>query len=178
MSMPFIGEVRMFALPFPPRHWADCAGQQMAINQNQALFSLLGTVFGGNGTTTFGLPDYRGRTPLGRGTDPVYGISYNPGQSGGLENVTLLTSQIPPHTHAFYAQNAPANAANPSPAGGANLCAVPDIGDYYVAADNNLATLAADALGTSGSNQAHNNLQPSLVLRFSIALQGVFPSRN
>lgn len=178
MSMPYIGEVRMFALPFAPRHWADCAGQQMAINQNQALFSLLGTVFGGNGTTTFGLPDYRGRTPLGLGTDPGPGTNYISGQVGGLENVTLLTSQIPPHTHAFYAQNGPANSPNPSPASGDNLCAVPDIGNYYVAADNNLAALAADALGTSGGNQAHNNLQPSLVLRFSIALQGVFPSRN
>lgn len=178
MSMPFIGEVRMFALPFAPRHWADCAGQQIAINQNQALFSLLGTVFGGNGTTTFALPDYRGRTPLGRGTDPGSGTSYNPGQVGGVESVTLLTSHIPPHTHIFYAQNGPANAPNPSPASGANVCAVPDIGSFYVAADNNLATLANDALGISGGAQAHNNLQPSLVLRFSIALQGVFPSRN
>jgi microcystin-dependent protein len=178
MSMPYIGEVRMFAIPFAPRHWADCAGQQMAINQNQALFSLLGTVFGGNGTTTFGLPDYRGRTPMGQGTDPVSGISYSPGQTGGLENVTLLTNQIPPHTHLFYATNTQGTTANPAPQTGGVLCAVPKDGFYYVAPDNNLVTLAADALGSAGGSQPHNNMQPSLVLRFSIALQGVFPSRN
>ncbi len=178
MSMPFIGEVRMFALPFAPRHWADCSGQLLAINQNQALFSLLGTVFGGNGTTNFGLPDYRGRTPLGRGTDPDSGITYSPGQPGGLENVTLLTTQIPQHTHLFYASNAAGTASNPSPAAGANLCAVPTSGAYYVAPDSNLALLAADAIVATGGSQAHSNLQPSLVLRFSIALQGVFPSRN
>lgn len=176
MSMPYIGEVRMFALPFPPRHWADCAGQQMAINQNQALFSLLGTVFGGNGTTTFALPDYRGRTPLGSGTDS--GITYTSGQSGGLENVTLLTTQIPQHTHLFFANNADGTINNPSPQAGANLCAVPTDGFYYVAPDSNLAALAADAIVATGGGQPHSNLQPSLVLRFSIALQGVFPSRN
>lgn len=178
MSMPYIGEVRMFAIPFAPRHWTDCSGQQVAINQNQALFALLGTVFGGNGTTTFGLPDYRGRTPLGIGTDPSSGLTYNSGQTGGLENVTLLTTQIPQHTHLFYAQNGAANSPNPSPVAGPNICAVPDVGSFYVAPDSNLATLAADAIVATGGSQPHSNLQPSLVLRFSIALQGVFPSRN
>lgn len=178
MSMPYIGEVRMFAIPFAPRHWADCSGQQLAINQNQALFSLLGTVFGGNGTTTFALPDYRGRTPLGTGTDSSSGITYTSGQSGGLENVTLLTTQIPQHTHLFYASNAAGTNPNPSPATGANLCAMPTDGSYYVAPDSNLAALAADAIVATGGSQPHSNLQPSLVLRFSIALQGVFPSRN
>jgi len=178
MSMPFIGEVRMFALPFAPRHWADCNGQLLAINQNQALFSLLGTVFGGNGTTNFGLPDYRGRTPLGIGTDPSSGITYASGQSGGLENVTLITSQLPQHNHLFYAQNSTGISNNPSPIPGANLCAEPDVGFYYVAPDSNLAALAADAIVATGGSQPHSNLQPSLVLRFSIALQGVFPSRN
>jgi microcystin-dependent protein len=178
MSMPYIGEVRMFAIPFAPRHWTDCSGQQVAINQNQALFALLGTVFGGNGTTTFGLPDYRGRTPLGIGTDPGSGLTYNSGQTGGLENVTLLTTQIPQHTHAFNAQNSEGLFNSPNLTTGANLCAIPDQGSYYVAPDNNLKALAADTLSQSGGNQAHSNTQPSLVLRFSIALQGVFPSRN
>lgn len=178
MSMPFIGEVRMFALPFAPRHWADCNGQLLAINQNQALFSLLGTVFGGNGTTNFGLPDYRGRTPLGRGTDAVSGINYNPGQTGGGEGITLQVTQIPQHTHYFIAQNSQGLFNSPNPTTGANLCAIPDQGFYYVAPDSNLKTLAADALLQSGESQPHNNMQPSLVLRFSIALQGVFPSRN
>lgn len=176
MSMPYIGEVRMFAIPFAPRHWTDCSGQQLAINQNQALFSLLGTVFGGNGTTTFALPDYRGRTPLGTGTDSSSGITYTSGQPGGLENVTLLTTQIPQHTHLFYASNEAGTTANP--ATGAYLCAMPAAGNYYVAPDSNLATLAADAIVATGGSQPHSNLQPSLVLRFSIALQGVFPSRN
>jgi microcystin-dependent protein len=178
MSMPFMGEVRMFAIPFAPRHWADCNGQQLAISQNQALFSLLGTVFGGNGTTTFALPDYRGRTPLGRGTDPSSGITYTSGQQGGLENVTLVTSQLPQHNHYFFAQNDTGTVANPNPPAGPNICAKPDVGSYYVAPDSNLTTLAADVLSETGGSQSHNNLQPSLVLRFSIALQGVFPSRN
>ncbi|MCS4306606.1 microcystin-dependent protein [Rheinheimera pacifica] len=150
----------------------------MAVNQNQALFSLLGTVFGGNGTTTFGLPDYRGRTPLGRGTDPGSGVSYNPGQTGGLENVTLQVTQIPQHIHYFNAQNSPGLFNSPSPPAGSNLCAVSDPGFYYVTPDSNLKTLATDALSTEGGSQPHANMQPSLVLRFSIALQGVFPSRN
>lgn len=178
MSMPYIGEVRMFAIPFAPRHWTDCSGQQLAINQNQALFSLLGTVFGGNGTTTFALPDYRGRTPLGTGTDSSSGLTYTSGQSGGLENVTLITSQLPQHNHLFYAQNDTGTLANPNPPAGSNICAKPDSGFYYVAPDSNLTTLAADVLSETGGSQPHSNLQPSLVLRFSIALQGVFPSRN
>ncbi|AUD58311.1 hypothetical protein AYJ58_01910 [Shewanella sp. Pdp11] len=172
MSQPYIGEIRMFAITYAPRHWADCAGQVMAINQNQALFALLGTTFGGNGTTTFSLPDYRGRTPIGTGN------GYVSGQIGGVENVTLLSTQIPAHNHQFNAQNTPGTAFNPSPQGNGNLCAVPDSGAFYVAPDANLAVLAADAITPNGSNAAHSNLQPSLVLRFAIALQGVFPSRN
>ncbi|CAI3791452.1 MULTISPECIES: phage tail protein [unclassified Rheinheimera] len=172
MSQPYIGEVRMFAITYAPRHWADCAGQIMAINQNQALFSLLGTTFGGNGSTTFALPDYRGRTPVGTGN------GYVSGQVAGVENVTLLPTQIPQHNHMFSAQNTTGTASNPSPPAGPNICAVPDLGYYYVAPDANLALLAADAIAPAGSTTPHSNLQPSLVLRFAIALQGIFPSRN
>jgi microcystin-dependent protein len=172
MSQPYIGEVRMFAITYAPRHWADCAGQIMAINQNQALFSLLGTTFGGNGSTTFALPDYRGRTPVGTGN------GYVSGQVAGVENVTLIQTQIPQHNHLFNAQNDTGNSQNPSPTTSDNICAVPDAGFYYVAPDANLAILAADAIATAGTTTPHSNLQPSLVLRFAIALQGIFPSRN
>jgi microcystin-dependent protein len=144
----------------------------MAINQNQALFALLGTTFGGNGTTTFSLPDYRGRTPIGTGN------GYVSGQIGGVENVTLLSTQIPAHNHQFNAQNDTGNSQSPSPTTGSNICAVPDAGFYYVAPDANLAVLATDAVSMAGTTAPHSNLQPSLVLRFAIALQGVFPSRN
>ncbi|SUI87421.1 phage tail protein [Shewanella morhuae] len=172
MSQPYLGEVRMFAITYAPRHWADCSGQIMAISQNQALFSLLGTTFGGNGSTTFALPDYRGRTPVGSGG------SYVSGQSAGNEAVTLLQTQIPPHTHLFNAQNETGNSQSPSPTTGSNICAVPDAGSYYVAPNTNVVLLAADAIAAMGSSAAHSNLQPSLVLRFAIALQGIFPSRN
>ena len=115
---------------------------------------------------------------MGTGTDPGSGTTYSSGQAAGAENVTLLTTQIPQHTHLFYASNSPGTTPNPSPAAGANLCAVPTAGSYYVAPDSNLALLAADAIVATGGSQPHSNLQPSLVLRFSIALQGVFPSRN
>ncbi|HEX7762887.1 MAG TPA: tail fiber protein [Cellvibrio sp.] len=176
MSQPYIGEVRMFAITYAPRHWTDCSGQLLAVNQNQALFSLLGISFGGNGTTTFGLPDYRGRTPIGQGS--FENNSYVRGNQGGNESVTLSVAQIPPHMHFFNAQNAPGNAPNPIPAGGTgSLCAISNA-SYYVAPDANLKQLASDAVTSTGNNVAHSNLQPSLVLRFAIALQGVFPSRN
>lgn len=176
MSQPYIGEVRMFAITYAPRHWTDCSGQLLAINQNQALFSLLGISFGGNGTTTFGLPDYRGRTPIGQGA--FEGNTYVRGNQGGSESVTLTVAQIPPHNHLLFAQNAPGSAPNPIPPGGTgSLCAISS-GDYYVVPDTNLVQLASDAVTNTGSNVAHSNLQPSLVLRFAIALQGVFPSRN
>jgi len=177
MSQPYIGEVRMFAITYAPRHWTDCSGQLLAINQNQALFSLLGISFGGNGTTTFGLPDYRGRTPIGQGA--FEGNTYVRGNQGGSESVTLTVAQMPPHNHLFNAQNTTGTSANPIPAGGTgSVCSVPNTGAYYVVPDTNLVQLASDAVTNTGGNVAHSNLQPSLVLRFAIALQGVFPSRN
>lgn len=177
MSQPYIGEVRMFAITYAPRHWTDCSGQLLAVNQNQALFSLLGISFGGNGTTTFGLPDYRGRTPIGQGS--FGGNSYVRGNQGGSESVTLSVAQIPPHTHFFNAQNTFGSAPNPIPAGSTgNVCAIPSSGSYYSVPDSNLVQLAPDAVSSAGGTTAHSNLQPSLVLRFAIALQGVFPSRN
>jgi microcystin-dependent protein len=176
MSQPYIGEVRMFAITYAPRHWTDCSGQLLAVNQNQALFSLLGISFGGNGTTTFGLPDYRGRTPIGQGTSD--GLNYVRGNQDGTEAVTLSVAQIPSHTHAFLAQNAAGATPSPLPLGGTgSVCAISSSA-YYSVPDANLVQMAADAVSNAGGSSGHSNIQPSLVLRFAIALQGVFPSRN
>lgn len=176
MSQPYIGEVRMFAITYAPRHWTDCSGQLLAVNQNQALFALLGISFGGNGTTTFGLPDYRGRTPIGQGS--FENNSYVRGNQGGNESVTLSIAQIPPHTHFFNAQNAAGATPSPLPPGGTgSVCAI-SASAYYSVPDANLVQMAADVVSSTGGSSGHSNIQPSLVLRFSIALQGVFPSRN
>ena len=154
---PIIGTIILFAGDFPPRGWAFCNGQVLSIQSNTALFSILGTYYGGNGQTTFALPDLRGRVPVGPGQGP--GLSnYAPGQAGGVEAVTLLEAQIPAHAHTLQA--APVNAsAGPSvvtaPAGGAQA----------------VVTQAA------GSHQPHENRQPFLALNYIIATEGVYPSR-
>lgn len=169
MSEPFLGEIRMFAGNFPPRGWAKCDGQLMAISQNDALFALLGTTYGGDGTTTFALPDLRSRIPLHQGTGP--GLSnYVLGQAAGTETVTLTSTQIPQHTHLMNAANAttnsPANAAFGS--NGLAIYKVPPAG----------ATMAANIIQNAGGNQPHENEMPFLVLTFIIALEGIFPSQN
>lgn len=175
MSDPFLGEVRMFGFNFPPRGWAACNGQLMPINQNQALFSLLGTTYGGNGQTTFGLPNLQGRAPLDAGQGP--GLSGRVlGGTGGQANVNLSTAQLPAHAHSNAAftsagnQNSPVN----------NVCATARVqrqtANLYASTDG--ATMNANALAATGGGQPHNNLPPYLVLNFCIALQGVFPSRN
>jgi hypothetical protein len=174
MATPFIGQITIFAGNFAPRNWAFCNGQLLAIAQNTALFSILGTTYGGNGTTTFALPDLRGRVPIhfGQGS----GLSnYVLGQFGGAENTTLLATQIPAHTHGVNAVASGGNQA--SPAGG--LPAIESTGtslDYSSAATN--ATMNAGMIGTAGGNQPHTNIQPYLTLNYIIALAGIFPSRN
>lgn len=169
MSQPFYAEIRIFGFAYAPRNWALCQGQLLPINQNQALFSLLGTTYGGNGQTTFALPDFRGRAPIHMGQGN--GLpNFNLGQAGGEENHTLATTEIPVHGHTAVASTAAADASTP-------------VGNYWAAgnqiyASSANATMRTDALGTSGSGQAHNNMQPYLTLNFSIALIGVFPSRN
>jgi microcystin-dependent protein len=165
----------MFCGNFAPAGWALCNGQTLSISQNTALFSLLGTTYGGNGTTTFNLPNMQSRVPIhaGQGT----GLSpYVLGQQAGAENVTLLTTQIPAHTHTVNCNTAGGNQASPS----GNLPAVESTGtslDYSNAAAN--ATMNATMIPPSGgSNQPHSNIQPYLVVNFIIALQGIFPSRN
>jgi microcystin-dependent protein len=168
MGTPYLGEIKIISWNFPPKGWAFCDGQLLPINQNQALFSILGTQFGGNGQTTFGLPDFRGRTPVHAGS--TVGIV---GQAGGEEFHTLTQSEMPAHNHALQASTANANSANPV---GNFLGAVPSF--LYAPSVSNATSLQAGTITNLGGSQPHENRQPFLVLNFIIALQGIFPSRN
>lgn len=171
MSTPFIGDIRMFAGNFAPRGWLFCNGQLLPINQNQALFALLGTTYGGNGTTTFQLPNLQGRVPVddgnGAGLPPVA-----LGQAGGAENVTLTVAQMPVHTHQLNALSSAGTQAGPG--GGVWASASP--GRYSAGAPN--VQMNPAAVGLAGSSQPHSNMIPYLAVSFIIALQGIFPSRN
>lgn len=174
MAVPFLGEIKMFAANFAPRGWAFCAGQLLPIMQNQALFALLGTTYGGNGATTFALPDLRGRAPVHWGNGP--GLpNVTQGELSGQASVTLIQQQLPPHSHGVRASGDIAGATNPS---NAALGAKGRGGVDAYAIGGTLTPLAAGTGGIAGSGQAHNNMQPSLAVNFIIALEGVFPSRN
>lgn len=165
MDEPFLGEIQFVAFNYAPRGWAFCNGQLLPINQNQALFSLLGTMYGGNGQTTFALPDLRGRVPLGySGADPQ-------GSAGGAEAVTLSSIHLPPHLHTFAVSERPASSTSPT---GKHLAS--GTRTYGGPAAN--TALAADSVTNAGGSQAHTNMQPYLTLQAVIALQGIFPSRN
>lgn len=171
MSEPFVAEVRMFAGNFAPRGWALCNGQLLAISQNQALFSLLGTIYGGNGTTTFALPNLQGRMPTHFGQGP--GLSHRvQGEAGGSTSVTLTTAQIPAHNHALRAA---ATADTGTPSAAVALAATASARTYAPAA--NLVTMGA-ALGNTGGGLGHENRQPFLGVNFIISLVGIYPSRN
>jgi len=165
VSEPFIGELRLTALAYAPPGWALCNGQLLPISQNQPLFALLGTRFGGDGVTTFALPDLRGRVPLG-----ADGLQYSLGQAGGEAAHTLSQQEMPAHVHSLSAGAAATTAA---PAGA--VLAQPGKAAYATAAST---VMAPAAVGAAGQSQAHENLAPSLGLTFMIALQGVFPSTN
>lgn len=169
---PFIGEITWFAGNFAPRGWAECDGQLLPINQNQALFSILGTTYGGDGRTNFALPDARGRVLLHEGHGP--GLSSRPlGGKGGTETVALTSAEMPNHTHALRASGGSAN--NASPAG--NVLA--GTGRTRIYEDGNANTsMNANAIGSTGNGSAHNNMSPYNTLTCIIALQGLFPSRN
>ena len=166
MSEPFIGEIRMVGFNFAPRGYATCDGQVLPIHQNQSLYSLLGTIYGGDGRTSFALPDLRSRTPIHRSD------SHQLGQKGGTETASLSTSEMPAHTHAV---NASGDAAStPMPPSG--ILATPSQALYTAPA--NLKNMHADSVASTGSGQGHENMQPYTVINFVIALQGLFPSRN
>lgn len=171
MSSPFVAEIRIFGFNFPPRNWASCGGQIIPISQNTALFSLIGTFYGGNGTTNFALPNLQGSIALGCGQGPS--LSDRPlGETGGTGSVALLQTEMPAHTHAAVPGTSTradrANAAN-------NFLASPADATYAAAAA--ATTMNTSMVSVTGSGFPHNNMQPYLVLNFCIALTGVYPAR-
>lgn len=171
MADPFVAEIRIFPFNFAPRGWAWCDGQLLPISQNTALFSLLGTTYGGNGMSTFALPDLQGRAPMHPGQGPGLSL-HDLGETGGTETVTLLESQIPAHSHTVMASQL----LGELPVAQGNYPAT-TVGDNRYAAAGNLVSLSPYALAPAGSDQPHNNLMPYLTFYFCIALQGVFPPR-
>jgi microcystin-dependent protein len=165
VATPYLSEIKVMSFGFAPKGWALCNGQIMPINQNQALFSLLGTTYGGDGMRTFALPNLQGRTPMHMGNGYVLG------QQGGEQNHTLSIQEIPSHTHTWGATNTPANAPNPT----ANLLGA---AAEYDGAGTNLVAMYSGVLSGAGGSQPHLNMQPYLTLNFCIALQGIFPSQN
>jgi microcystin-dependent protein len=173
MSEAFIGELRLMSFNFPPRNWAVCNGQFLPINQNQALFALLGTQYGGNGITTFALPDLRGRMAVGLGSG-LGVLNVQQGEAGGVENASLSLAQVPAHQHSLNAVSDLANAAVP----GLALTAAKSRTGLAVfgPAGSNDTTLNPAAVSSTGGSQPHNNMQPFTVLNYCIALFGIFPS--
>jgi microcystin-dependent protein len=165
MAEPFLSEIRLMSFEFAPKGWALCNGQLLPINQNQALFSLLGTTFGGDGRVNFALPDLRGRTPI------HVGSGHTLGERGGEQAHTLSISELPTHTHVMNGSNTPAET---NIATGAYLA----IANNAYTPASNLAALSPASVTNVGGSQAHLNMQPFLTLSFCIALQGIFPSQN
>ena len=165
MAEPFLSEIRLFSFNFPPKGWALCNGQLLPINQNQALFSLLGTTYGGDGRVNFALPDLRSRAPI------HFGSGHTLGERGGEQAHTLSISELPTHTHVANASTANGNVAFASN----NILAA--AGNLYAGATN-LVAISPSSIANVGGSQAHLNMQPFLVLNFCIALQGIFPSQN
>lgn len=172
MADPFVAEIRIFPFNFAPKGWAWCDGQLLPLSQNTALFSLLGTTYGGNGKSNFALPDLQGRAVMHPGQGPGLSL-HDLGETGGSETVTLLESEIPSHFHTVTAVDMVAD----SPGGDNSSLASPPAGNPYHPA-NNLVSFAENALAPSGGDAPHNNMQPYLTFYFCIALQGVFPPRT
>ena len=181
MADPFIGEIRMFGGNFAPMGWAFCDGSLMAIAQNDALFALLGTTYGGDGQTTFGLPDLRGRAPVHQGT--VQGTQFTIGQVAGVESVTLSTNQMPTHNHIVLSTSSPTGAVA-VPAGNTILSdeilnpAPNPVPFAYLSGGGAATSLAPNSVQPAGGSQPHDNMQPFLAISFIIALFGIFPSQN
>ncbi|TIM17690.1 MAG: phage tail protein [Mesorhizobium sp.] len=174
MADPFVAEIRIFPFYFAPRGWAWCDGQLLPLSQNTALFSLLGTTYGGNGKSTFALPDLQGRSPMHPGQGPGLSL-HDLGETGGTETVSLLESEIPTHTHAMRDHDIDLGELN-APSSTRSLAKSTNATIYTTAA--NLTQMSPQALPPAGGDQPHNNMQPYLTCYFCIALQGVFPPRS
>ncbi len=173
MADPFVAEIRIFPFNFAPRGWAWCDGQLLPISQNTALFSLLGTTYGGNGKSNFALPDLQGRAPMHPGQGPGLSL-HDLGETGGAETVSLLESEIPSHAHGLSVSNQMASSTYPQ---GLPLGA--SAGEViYSDNTSNRVSMAWNALAPAGGDQPHNNMQPYLTFYFCIALQGVYPPRG
>jgi len=170
---PFVAEIRIFPFNFAPKGWAFCDGQLLPLSQNTALFSLLGTTYGGDGKSNFALPDMQGNAPMHPGQGPGLSL-HDLGETGGSDTVSLLQSEIPSHAHTARASSDPSTVQDPSPV---RSWARSQPGFAYIAGNPNVS-MAGEALAPAGGDQPHNNLQPYLTLNFCIALQGVFPPRT
>ncbi|HZF96000.1 MAG TPA: tail fiber protein [Allosphingosinicella sp.] len=175
MADPFVAEIRIFPFNFAPKGWAWCDGQLLPLSQNTALFSLLGTTYGGNGKSNFALPDLQGRAPMHPGQGPGLSL-HDLGESGGTETVTLLQSEIPAHTHALAGSNEDGTQGSLTQ----GIAVASSVGGtlYQTNTAQNLQAMSPNALALAGGDQPHNNMQPYLTCYFNIALQGVFPPRG
>jgi microcystin-dependent protein len=173
MSQPYVGEIRMFGGNFAPAGWAFCNGQLMPISENDVLFALIGTTYGGDGEETFGLPDLQGRIPLHAGQGPSISQNYQLGEKAGNESVTLSVQQIPIHNHALVASTDPANTPNP----GNNVLSAPVTATPFFQATPNVA-MNSSILNPQGGSQPHDNMMPFLCVSFIISLFGIFPSQT
>jgi microcystin-dependent protein len=174
MADPFVAEIRIFPFNFAPKGWSWCDGQLLPLSQNTALFSLLGTTYGGNGKSNFALPDLQGRAPMHPGQGPGLSL-HDLGETGGSETVSLLESEIPSHAHGLRGDKNVAESPDP---GANSMARGSSINIYQTNTSANLQAMAGEALAPAGGDQPHNNLQPFLTFYFCIALQGVFPPRG
>lgn len=175
MADPFVAEIRIFPFNFAPKGWAWCDGQLLPLSQNTALFSLLGTTYGGDGKSNFALPDLQGNAPMHPGQGPGLSL-HDLGETGGSQTVTLLESETPSHSHTLNALNVPGDSAAPGPS--TSFARTIGATPYQTNTNSNLVAMAPQALAPAGGDQPHNNMQPYLTLYFNIALQGVFPPRG
>ena len=172
---PFVAEIRIFPFNFPPKGWAWCDGQLLPLSQNTALFSLLGTTYGGDGRSTFALPDLQGSAPMHPGQGPGLSL-YDLGEIGGSDYVTLIETEIPSHSHSLNAQNLPlGGVTTPAPTTTLNR---PASGNLVDSTSPSLTFMAGEAIAPAGGSLPHNNMQPYLTFYFNIALQGVYPPRT
>ncbi|MEJ0075777.1 MAG: tail fiber protein [Alphaproteobacteria bacterium] len=174
MSDPFVAEIRIFPFNFAPKGWAFCDGQLLPLSQNTALFSLLGTTYGGNGKSNFALPNMQGNAPMHPGQGPGLSL-HDLGETGGSTTVTLLESEMPAHSHSFFANSVQGDTNSPAPT--VSLARASNATPYHADQATNLVNFAFQAVSVTGGSLPHNNMQPYLTLNFCIAMQGIFPPR-